>query len=188
MAKLAGCGAIALVMVLVVGACSSSGSKGGTGGAGAGGSGAGGKGTSGTGAGGSETGGHAGSGAGGMGTGGQAGHGDGGAGGQDAGSPDAHDGSPDAISCCPADPDQSRGGTAAIIGQANLGGARVGFNVCGPGFDFFCTTNWRLEPDQYGCPTWHYDLDHSGNCITGLDGAIYHIDASDSGNDTASGN
>jgi hypothetical protein len=175
MPKVAGCGAIALAMILV-GACASNGGKGGTGGAGAGGSGTGGSGTGGvTGVGGGT------GGAGGMGTGGEGAHGGSGAGGQDAGSPDAPDGSPDAISCCPPDPDPSLGGTATIIGQARLGGARIGFNMCGPGYDFFCTTNWRLEPDQYGCPTWHSDFDHSGNCITGFDATINHVDAGDGG-------
>jgi len=176
MSKVAGCGAIALAMILVVGGCSSqSGNGGGVGGSGAGGMGTGGEGN------------HGGSGAGGMGTGGEGNHGGSGAGGLDAGSTDARDGSPDAIICCDPGPDPSRGGTVIAI-NAQLGGRRMGNAFCESIVDLFCSTNWRLEPDQYGCPIWRYDIDHSGNCVTGLDGAVYHVDASDGGNDVAIGN
>jgi hypothetical protein len=24
--------------------------------------------------------------------------------------------------------------------------------------DFWCSTNWRVEPDAHGCPAWRYDF------------------------------
>jgi hypothetical protein len=150
MPKVTGWGAIALATVLVVGACSSSSLKGGTGGAGAGG----------------------------MGVGGEGAHGGNGAGGQDAGLPDVPDGSPDAISCCPTDSGPILSGTGTLIGPVYLGGPRLGFNPCLPSYDLSCTTNWRLEPDQYGCLVWHWDTDLSCR----LDGSSNHFDAGDGGN------
>jgi len=80
------------------------------------------------------------------------------------------------------------------IGSVHLGGAKIGLNNCGPGFDYTCTFNWRLESDQYGCPTWNYDFDGICCPLGQPDGAVYHSDAcpagsdADSGHDAPSGN
>jgi hypothetical protein len=164
--RIAGCAAIVLATILVGGACSSTLGNGGTGGSGAGGGGVGGwlsidGGRSG------------GGGTGGMGMGGEVGQGGAAAGGQDGGlldapdaSLDAPDGSPDALVCCDPGPDPSQGGTVTTI-NAQLGGRRLGNGTCMSILDLFCTTNWRLEPDQYGCPIWRFDPDH-GPCVGAL--------------------
>jgi hypothetical protein len=58
---------------------------------------------------------------------------------------DAADGGP---ACCPIDTSHS--------GCTNLGGAdRHGcYITC----DFYCSTNWRVETDDGGCPLWKYDI------------------------------
>jgi len=38
-----------------------------------------------------------------------------------------------------------------------LGGASLG-GPCTITHDFWCSTNWRLEPDAYGCSEWKYDV------------------------------
>ena len=43
-----------------------------------------------------------------------------------------------------------------MSGCLHLGGVnRYGCNrTC----DFYCSTNWRMETDDAGCPVWAYDL------------------------------
>jgi hypothetical protein len=177
MSKFVSCAAMAFAMFLMAEACSShmpgggaGGGPGGLGGTSAGGSGAGGTGTGGAnGDGGSSLGG---SGAGGAGTGGLGDAGGSGIGGTDAGSPT------DAVFCCPPDPDPSRFGSATLIGEVRLGGVGFADGGCGPSFDFFCTTNWRLETDGQGCAIWRYDIAH--DCLSGLaDANITPVDAGD---------
>ena len=157
--KLAGCGAIALAMILAVGACSSTVGSGGTGGAGAGGGGVGGwlsidGGRSG------------GDGTGGMGVGGEVGQGGAGVGGQDGGATDAE-------FCCP--PDSQPNGCMHLGGQSYLG-------QCPETCDFWGSSNWRIETDAHGCPHWRYD--YGGACTPPfcIDASANHGDAADSGN------
>ena len=40
--------------------------------------------------------------------------------------------------------------------------------------DFFCSTNWHLEPDAHGCPIWRWSIrspapGESSTCFPGLD-------------------
>lgn len=55
----------------------------------------------------------------------------------------------DAPFCCPPDPTMS--GCMHLGGQSDSGGCWL---TC----DFFCSSNWRIEPDSHGCPVWHYDF------------------------------
>jgi hypothetical protein len=57
-------------------------------------------------------------------------------------------GKPPAASCCPRDETMS--------GCMRLGGVNaIGcFVTC----DFYCSTNWRVEVDEFGCERWSYDL------------------------------
>jgi hypothetical protein len=47
--------------------------------------------------------------------------------------------------CCPI--------SAEISGTMKMGGS----GECAAWSDFWCTTNWRQEPDDAGCPTWRFD-------------------------------
>lgn len=58
---------------------------------------------------------------------------------------DASDGGP---ACCPID--------TSPTGCTNLGGANR--HGCYVTCDFYCSTNWRVEPDDRGCPLWKYDV------------------------------
>jgi hypothetical protein len=60
---------------------------------------------------------------------------------------------------------------------------------CSVTCDFFCSTNWRIENDSHGCPTWRYDTraptsDEGPGCFPRLDAgrsADARSDAGDSG-------
>ncbi len=71
--------------------------------------------------------------------------------------------------CCPPDPTRS--------GCMSLGGSATWDGGCPPRTcDFFCSTNWRLEDDPAGCPTWRWDLraplpDETSACFKKLDAA-----------------
>lgn len=68
-------------------------------------------------------------------------------GGADAGTPETQATSPDAAYCCPRD--------TVMQGCMRLGGVnQFGcFETC----DFWCSTNWRVEVDQFGCERWEHD-------------------------------
>jgi len=51
--------------------------------------------------------------------------------------------------CCP--PDAVRSGSMHLGGQRREGG-------CFRTHDFWCSTNWRIEKDDQGCPIWRYDV------------------------------
>jgi len=55
---------------------------------------------------------------------------------------------PDRRGCCLPDPTMSS--------CMDLGGYSP--QGCGSTCDFFCSTNWRIEDDSHGCPTWRWDL------------------------------
>jgi hypothetical protein len=57
--------------------------------------------------------------------------------------------------CCPPDPTHNNG-------CMHLGGAAQG-GMCWETCDFWCSTNWRIEPDAQGCPEWRYDS--NGPCF-----------------------
>ncbi len=59
---------------------------------------------------------------------------------------------PDLKGCCPPDPVMSS--CMALGGYSPQG--------CGRTCDFFCSTNWRIEDDSHGCPTWRYDTRSPG--------------------------
>jgi hypothetical protein len=81
--------------------------------------------------------------------------------------PDAKDAKDGGPFCCPPDPNPS--------GCMALGGVGTGFDGgCGRTCDFFCSTNWRIENDSSGCPTWKWDTraplpDENGSCFKKLD-------------------
>jgi hypothetical protein len=64
-----------------------------------------------------------------------------------AGSSDAGLTSPEAAYCCPRD--------TVMSGCMRLGG--VDEFGCLAVCDFWCSTNWRVEVDQYGCERWVWD-------------------------------
>jgi hypothetical protein len=64
----------------------------------------------------------------------------------DAGAIGAPTTTPDAPYCCPR--------STIIQGCMRLGGVNMG---CGFTCDFWCSTNWRVEIDQYGCEFWARD-------------------------------
>ncbi|HEY4186542.1 MAG TPA: hypothetical protein VGP07_15805 [Polyangia bacterium] len=73
-------------------------------------------------------------------------------------------GQPDSKGCCAPDP--------MVNGCMNLGG----YNPLGclVTCDFYCSTNWRLEDDDHGCPVWRYDTraplpGESLSCFPALD-------------------
>ena len=72
----------------------------------------------------------------------------------------------DAVVCCPPDPTHNNG-------CMHLGGASQG-GMCWETCDFWCSTNWRIEPDAQGCPEWRYDS--NGPCF---DAFARPVDAGD---------
>ncbi len=61
--------------------------------------------------------------------------------------------------CCPRSPQTS--------GCMDLGGVRPDVG-CLQTCDFWCSTNWRVEKDAYGCEVWRYDVvypDGGGSCF-----------------------
>jgi len=54
---------------------------------------------------------------------------------------------PDGKGCCPPDPMMS---SCMVLGGYSPQG-------CTAPCDFFCSTNWRIEDDSHGCPSWRYD-------------------------------
>jgi hypothetical protein len=55
----------------------------------------------------------------------------------------------DAVVCCPPDP--------IPTSCMHLGGSPSN-GTCYETCDFWCSTNWRTEPDAHGCPMWRYDI------------------------------
>jgi hypothetical protein len=55
----------------------------------------------------------------------------------------------DAVVCCPPDP--------IPTSCMHLGGSPYN-GTCYETCDFWCSTNWRTEPDEHGCPMWRYDI------------------------------
>jgi hypothetical protein len=55
---------------------------------------------------------------------------------------------PGGARCCPRD--------TMMSGCMHLGG--VDQSGCSVTCDFFCSTNWRVEVDEYGCERWAYDI------------------------------
>ena len=66
--------------------------------------------------------------------------------------------------CCP--PDEQKSGSMHLGGWSESG-------TCHVTHDFWCTTNWRIEEDEHGCPAWNYDP--VPNCTPG--GAPPRLDA-----------
>ena len=66
---------------------------------------------------------------------------------RDAGSSDEGLTSPDAAFCCPRDTVRS--------GCMHLGG--IDETGCNAACAFWCSTNWRVETDKYGCERWEMD-------------------------------
>lgn len=48
--------------------------------------------------------------------------------------------------------------------------------------DFWGSSNWRIETDANGCPSWRYDLGRACMPPFCIDAGASHSDAGDSGN------
>jgi hypothetical protein len=81
--------------------------------------------------------------------------------------------------CCP--PDKSPNGADVRLGGFSYGGS------CGVTYDFYCSTNWRIEHDEHGCQVWNYDTRKPAPgedewCNLTLDAAAGHEDDAGRGN------
>ena len=83
-------------------------------------------------------------------------------------------GVPDAAGCCAPDPTMT--GCMVIGGYSPEG--------CYVWCDFFCSTNWHLEPDAHGCPVWRWSIrspapGETSLCFPGLDAMPDRADTRD---------
>ncbi len=62
----------------------------------------------------------------------------------------ATDGQTSSSECCP--PDTKMSGSMYLGGKAHDDG------TCHQTYDFWCSTNWRIEKDAAGCQVWRYDI------------------------------